>query len=350
MSVIVACHECGKKFQVRDDKLGKNIKCSGCGAVIHTHAPDAAESDSGDPWDHAPAEEPSLPPPALPPRLHSRPAAPKHKKAAVKERSSSGGGSGILKGVLISLGSFLVISALSCGGCLLSGYFRLKEVVNVAATAEPGEGKDSDPFQYAVSDVPADDRKYLEAAKPIVKAIVAKDYRSFYQMLSSHARASSNPHQFVTPQEEHPKPQADLKDLTADQFVEWMKKMEAARGVPDKLTHVHLESTDPKILSGQAQGFDKLEVMYAIGGMPATIPFNIRKASIRAQVACKLSDEQVKKMAELQKTTPKKVRQEDDEQDEDERGTYFNLKFVLVEEDGTLKVGYFEFMPPSMLD
>jgi hypothetical protein len=28
----------------------------------------------------------------------------------------------------------------------------------------------------------------------------------------------------------------------------------------------------------------------------------------------------------------------------------FNLKIVLVEEGGQLKIGYFEFLPPSMLD
>ena len=29
---------------------------------------------------------------------------------------------------------------------------------------------------------------------------------------------------------------------------------------------------------------------------------------------------------------------------------YFNIKVVLVEENGQLKVGYFEFLPPSMMD
>jgi hypothetical protein len=29
---------------------------------------------------------------------------------------------------------------------------------------------------------------------------------------------------------------------------------------------------------------------------------------------------------------------------------YFNLKIVLVEEGGQLKIGYFEFLPPSMMD
>jgi hypothetical protein len=31
-------------------------------------------------------------------------------------------------------------------------------------------------------------------------------------------------------------------------------------------------------------------------------------------------------------------------------GPYLNVKFVLVEDEGQLKLGYFEFMPPSMLD
>ena len=29
---------------------------------------------------------------------------------------------------------------------------------------------------------------------------------------------------------------------------------------------------------------------------------------------------------------------------------YLNLKIVLVEEGGQLKIAYFEFLPPSMLD
>ena len=29
---------------------------------------------------------------------------------------------------------------------------------------------------------------------------------------------------------------------------------------------------------------------------------------------------------------------------------YVNLKVVLVEEAGQLKIGYFEFLPPSMMD
>jgi len=34
----------------------------------------------------------------------------------------------------------------------------------------------------------------------------------------------------------------------------------------------------------------------------------------------------------------------------EDNAPYMNVKFVLVEEGGQLKVGYFELMPPSMLD
>jgi hypothetical protein len=213
-----------------------------------------------------------------------------------------------------------------------------------------GTGKPVDPIQEATNSAPAGERIYLAAARPVLEAIVARNYGAFYQTLSSHARASSNPHQFVAPTEEHPRPAADLKNLTVEEFGEWMKKMEAARGVPVKLESVHVQSVDPKILAGQAEGLDRLEVMFAIGAMPADIPTNIRRASLRAQVRCQLSDEQVKTLAHLKQTTPEVIRQEDSEEDEEDRGTYLTVKFVLVEEGGELKVGYFEFMPPSMLD
>jgi hypothetical protein len=35
---------------------------------------------------------------------------------------------------------------------------------------------------------------------------------------------------------------------------------------------------------------------------------------------------------------------------EEDFDLYFNLKVVLVEEGCHLKIGYFEFLPPSMLD
>lgn len=34
----------------------------------------------------------------------------------------------------------------------------------------------------------------------------------------------------------------------------------------------------------------------------------------------------------------------------DDFAPYFNLKIVLVDEGGQLRIGYFEFLPPSMLN
>ena len=34
----------------------------------------------------------------------------------------------------------------------------------------------------------------------------------------------------------------------------------------------------------------------------------------------------------------------------DDFDPYFNLKVVLVDDGGELKIGYFEFLPPSMMD
>jgi len=205
-------------------------------------------------------------------------------------------------------------------------------------------------FQDALKDAPVAQRPYVAAAKPILEAIAVRDYTGFYNSLSSHARASSHPHQFVAPTEEHPKPQEPLKELTIEQFVEWMKKMEEVRGIPDKVDHVHVETTNPKILSGQGEGAEMIDVMFAIGAMPKEIPNDIRRASIRSKIKCKLSEQQLKRLAEHQNTTVEEIQKDEAEEADEDQGTYLNLKFVLVEEGGNLKVGYFEFMPPSMLD
>jgi hypothetical protein len=87
--------------------------------------------------------------------------------------------------------------------------------------------------------------------------------------------------------------------------------------------------------------------------MPAEIPTDIRKAAIRAQLQCELPDEAVKQIAADLKISEEQVRSgnwpENDQYDE-EAWPYLNFKCVLVEDHGQLKVGYFEFMPPSILD
>ena len=57
-----------------------------------------------------------------------------------------------------------------------------------------------------------------------------------------------------------------------------------------------------------------------------------------------LSPQQMAQAAKAQQTTPDKLKNDPDYQ------PYLNLKVVLVEEAGGLKVGYFEFLPPGIMD
>ena len=56
------------------------------------------------------------------------------------------------------------------------------------------------------------------------------------------------------------------------------------------------------------------------------------------------SAQELQKVAQQQGISVEELKKEED------FDPYLNLKVVLVEEGGQLKVGYFEFLPPSMLD
>jgi len=84
--------------------------------------------------------------------------------------------------------------------------------------------------------------------------------------------------------------------------------------------------------------------MFVIGAMPKSIPTNIRKASLRTKVHTQLSDAEMAKTAKAMETTVEELKKDED------FDPYFNLKIVLIEESGELKVGYFECLPETMMD
>ena len=87
-----------------------------------------------------------------------------------------------------------------------------------------------------------------------------------------------------------------------------------------------------------------MDSMFAIGAMPDWIPANIRRASLRGQIHTELSPQELQKVAQQQGLSVEELKKEED------FDPYLNLKVVLVEEGGQLKVGYFEFLPPSIMD
>ena len=153
-----------------------------------------------------------------------------------------------------------------------------------------------------------DEHKYLLAAKPFFVAVANRKYAD--ALLSSHARSRMSLNQFTPAQQD-----ADFQQNESYPFV--------------NIT---------------AEQFGAVESMFAIGAMPDWIPAAIRRASLRGQIHTELSAQELEKTAQAQGTSVEELKKDQD------FDPYFNLKVVLVEEDGQLKVGYFEFLPPSMMD
>lgn len=222
-----------------------------------------------------------------------------------------------------------------------------------SGSSNPSEEQDARPSDAdaaaaaADEDVSPEERKYLEAGRPFFEALAKSDHSQAYALLSSHATSRMSVNQFLAPEdeaqlkanEEHP-----MENVTAEQFAEQVRGVEAKFGKPRKADNLHVQSLDPKILSGQAtEPMDKLDIMFSIGMMPDSVPADIRRASLRGSIRTEWNPEDLKAAAQQLNSTEEEVLK-------NEEGPYFNIKYVLVEEEGVLKVGYFEFLPPSMLD
>ena len=217
------------------------------------------------------------------------------------------------------------------------------------ASPRDGRGEDSpDAFPGIGADTKPEVRKNLMAAKPFVSALAGRKYGEAYSMLSSHAKARMSLNQFVPGQDDAAiagNEKNPMRAVTAEQFGDLMKKVEAVHGVPRKPKDLSVFSTDPDVLNRRSKAeFGAMDSMFAIGAMPDSIPADIRRASLRGQISTELSAPELEKVAKVRETTVEALKKDPD------FDPYLNFKIVLVEEDGQLKVGYFEFLPPSMLD
>ena len=197
-------------------------------------------------------------------------------------------------------------------------------------------------------DAKPDERKYLVAAKPFFIAIANRKYADAYALLSSHARARMSFNQFAPAEEQATFQQYESNpymNVTAEQFAYLMQYVEAARGAPRAPKMLSVFSTDPDVLNRRSrEQFGAMDSMFAIGAMPDWIPAAIRRASLRGQIHTELSQQELEKVASQHGASVEELKKSED------FDPYFNLKVVLVEENGQFKVGYFEFLPPSMMD
>ena len=197
-------------------------------------------------------------------------------------------------------------------------------------------------------DTTPEEKACLAYGRGVVEAVAANAYADFYAQLSSHARARMSLNQFAPSEDDavfalnEKQPE---QNVALPRFLELMARAEAQFGRPALPLDLHVHSSDPAILSGtKKDGTDALDTMFAIGNMPALAPAAIRKASLRAKIRVDLSPEKLAEAARAYEMTPDQLLQDENFQ------PYLTLKLVLVEEEGRLQVGYFEILPPSMMD
>ena len=197
-------------------------------------------------------------------------------------------------------------------------------------------------------DANPDERKYLLAAKPFFIAVANRKYVDAYALLSGYARARMSLNQFAPGQQDADFQRNEtypMMNVTAEQFAYLMQYVEAAHGAPRAPKMLHVFSTDPDVLNRRSrEQFGAMDSMFAIGAMPDWIPAESRRASLRGQIHTELSPQELQNVAQREGISVEDLKKSED------FDPYFNLKIVLVDEAGQLKIGYFEFMPPSMMD
>jgi hypothetical protein len=225
--------------------------------------------------------------------------------------------------------------------------------VLVAGCGKKGQNSEKKTVQkseddFLDKDAKPDERKYLLAAKPFFVAVASRRYADAYALLSRYAIARMSLDQFTPAQQDSDSQQNQsfaFDNVTAEQFAYLMQYVEAALGAPRAPKMLHVFSTDPDVLNRRSkEQFGAMDSMFAIGAMPEWIPADIRRASLRGQIHTELSPQEIEKVAATEGITVDELKKSED------FDPYFNLKVVLVDDGGELKIGYFEFLPPSMMD
>jgi hypothetical protein len=214
-------------------------------------------------------------------------------------------------------------------------------------------GPSGDPIADAIRDVEeAGEKPYLEASRAILKSLEQRDYSKFYDSFSPLAFQGCDSGQFA-PRDDNPTSPATTKKLnglTRDEFLQQMAQMESILGIPWRLDSVYVQTIDKEELAGRA---DALTNAFNIGAISSEIPAEIRRASLRAQIKIQLPEEAAQTIAQELKIPIEDVRAgkiPENDVDHLDEWPYLTFKYVLIEDQGQLKIGYFEFLPPSMLD
>ena len=231
--------------------------------------------------------------------------------------------------------SWRLVGLLLVGVSFLSGCGR-KSAESLPATT---------PMPVPPEKIVTDQSQFLQAAEPFLQALARQKYEEAYGLLSSQAKSRMTLNQFVAPADAlafQRNEQSPFKNVTPADFGELMKKVEELYGRPQAVESLSVFSVDPDVLGHRPkEEVDILESAAAIGAIPDSISNDVRRASLHGQIATELSPDQLAHAATILNVNP------DELQADPNFKPSFNVKLVLVEEDGQLKVGYFEFLPAS---
>ena len=232
--------------------------------------------------------------------------------------------------------ALMLVTAISVAGCTRAGG---------ADAYREGEYYDLNGALIELDEpLTAAEQIYMQAAKEFLVSLVQQQYDKAYSLLGQHATQRMSLNQFQPPDDEAEAERNDrhpLINVSEGRFVQQVRAAVAVFGTPSAATDLYIQSMDPEVLSGRG---DSLDVMFSIGGMPDTVPTDIRRASLRGTIQTKLTASEAAKIARDYEITVDEVLSDED------FAPYFTVKIVLVEEQQTLKVGYFEFLPPSIFD
>lgn len=215
-------------------------------------------------------------------------------------------------------------------------------------SGRPGSsGRASSSFlDLGTADTPQD-RRYLEAGEPFMVALAAQDYAGAYALLSHCAIERMSLNQFVvtadaarfSANEANP-----LLNVTEEQFAGLMGQIAEQYGAPERPLDLGIFSTDPDVLAKRVKGMGVIESAFAVGAMPDSVPPDIRRASLRGKIGTKPTEAQIAEWADKLGVMPAELVEDPD------WIPFFGVKIVLVEEGDALKAGYFEFLPPGLMD
>jgi hypothetical protein len=203
---------------------------------------------------------------------------------------------------------------------------------------------DLDGHQIEIEPLTSEEHHYLEAGGRFAMAMATGRYEDAYDFLSSHAKQRMSRNQFEHPDDDaaaEANERNPLRDVSRETFVQAARWALRDHGPPKSISNYYVESVDPEVLSGRGH---PLEVVFAIGAMPDSVPTDIRRASLRATIRMGYNPGQLEEWAADLEMKPEEL------MDDEEYFPHYTLKYVLVEEDNELKVGYFVLLPPSLFD